>query len=216
MSKQKRVFEFIDQEEDFRELEVEDTLPLQNLLNSDSILAFIDSKGKIVWIWIGKNSTPKMRFTASYMSKDIKMLYAFGHKIISVDEDDETIQFKIFIGLEKEPQQGKQDIGPKYRGTIENEKELELIKREEVLQILEKIELPEGYRRKMVIVKDIIYSYMEKLKHYHGTNVRERDLIPLKKKVEDGTYLMDSYVSRVLISFNKVVLIEILQKVGSI
>jgi len=214
MSKQKRVFEFIDQEEDFRELEVEDALPLRNLLNSDSILAFIDSKGKILWIWIGKNSTPKMRFTASYISKDIKMQYAFGYKIISVDEDDETMQFKIFIGIEKVSQQSRHNIGPKYRGTIENEKELELIKREEILHILEKIELPEGYRRKMIIVNEIIYLYVEKLKDYYGTNVREKDLIPLKKKVEDGTYIMDSYVSRLLISFNKVVLIEILQKIG--
>ena len=41
----------------------------------------------------------------------------------------------------------------------------------------------------------------------------EPQLFPLKEEIEDGAYLAEDYVPRMLFSYNNVVLTELLQKV---
>ncbi|MFW9941747.1 MAG: hypothetical protein ACFFFT_11960, partial [Candidatus Thorarchaeota archaeon] len=72
--------------------------------------------------------------------------------------------------------------------------------------------IPEGYERKMVIVNNKIFGYKEYDRDYLGTIIRERQLFPLKEEVEDGPYLAEDYIPRMLFSFNSVVLTELLLK----
>ena len=87
---------------EFRELDVDEDLPLHKLLDSDSILAFIDPIYKRVWMWIGNNSTINMKVKATQKIFHVRDRYAFGFKISSVDESEENKAFRIFIGLEEE------------------------------------------------------------------------------------------------------------------
>jgi hypothetical protein len=81
------------------------------------------------------------------------------------------------------------------------------------LLLLEKAGTPEGYERKMVIVKNKIFGYREYKRNYLGSIIDEKQLFPLKEEIEDGTYFAEEYVPRMLFSYNNVVLTELLQKV---
>ncbi|MHA1150464.1 MAG: hypothetical protein ACTSR8_19780 [Promethearchaeota archaeon] len=207
------IFSFNDQLGEYEEIEVEEDLPLYDLLDSDFILLFVDPKRYRVWIWQGSNATTRMKFISAKIAPSIRDKYGIAYKITSVDEGNETLAFKIMIGLEKEIDYETEQVGPAYEGTQEDLELLEALSREKILLILEKTEIPEGYERKMVLVKNTIYGYREYDRNYMGSVIRERQLFPLKEEIPDGTYLAENYVPRMLFSFNNVVLTEFLQKV---
>ena len=81
--------------------------------------------------------------------------------------------------------------------------------------LLEKAETPEGYERKMVIVKNQLYGYREYDRNYMGSVIKEKRIFPLQEEVPDGPYFVDNLVPRMLFSFNNVVLTELLKKVDN-
>ena len=206
-----RIFEFNDVKGEFEELDIDPELPLYNLLDSSSILLFIDPKHKRVWIWIGNNSTTKMKFHAVYSSYSIRDRYAFGYKIVSVNEGDEPREFKIMIGLEKEEELVEQKVEPIYKETEEFKELLESFSLEQLLLILEKIDVPEGFQRRLIIMNNEIYLYKE-FDASLGSDVKQKRIFPLKEEVDDGSYLMENYTPRLIFNFNKLLLIELLQK----
>jgi len=211
--KDKRVFEFHEHLGEFQELVVDEDISLQKLLDSDVILLFIDRKRKRVWMWIGGKSSIKMKFMATQNSYRIRDNYAFGYRITSIDDGDESRVFKVFIGLEKQEDHTNEIIGPRYKGTSEDNKILETITEEGILLMLEKTPVPEGYERRLVIVNNEIYLFKTYEKDYIGSIIEEKRLVPLKEKVEDGLYLLEDYTTRLLFSCNKILLIDLLQKI---
>ncbi len=207
------VFQYSDEEQEFQELEVEEGVPLYELLDSDFILLFMDSTRYRVWIWQGSNTTTRMKFISAKIAPNIRDQFGIAYKITAVDEGNETLAFKIMIGLEEEINYEKEQTGPAYEGTNKDLELIEELSREKILLLLEKTGIPEGYERKMVIVKNKIYGYKEYEKNYLGTVIKERKLFPLKEKVSDGIYLAKEYIPRMLFSFNNVVLTELLQKI---
>ncbi|MBY9007289.1 MAG: hypothetical protein KGD63_11080 [Candidatus Lokiarchaeota archaeon] len=206
------VFQFNDEIQDFQELEIEKDVLLFDLLDSDFITLFIDPKRYRVWIWHGNNVTTRMKFVAAKIAPKIRDQYAIAYKITAVDEGDETMAFKIMTGLEKEIDYEHIQEGPSYEGTEKDLQLLDSLSREKILLILEKTGLPEGYERKMVIVKNKIYGYREYKKEYMGSSIMEKQLFPLKEEVDDGNYLAEGYTPRMLMSFNNVILTELLEK----
>lgn len=206
------VFQFNDEIQGFQELEIEKDVQLYDLLDSDFILLFLDSKRYRVWIWHGNNVTTRMKFVAAKMAPKIRDQYAIAYKITAVDEGDETMAFKIMTGLEKEIDYEHIQEGPSYEGTEQDLQLLDSLSRERILLILEKMGLPEGYQRKMVIVKNKIYGYREYKREYMGSSIMEKQLFPIKEDVDDGNYLAEGYTPRMLISFNNVILTELLEK----
>ena len=206
------VFQFNDQLSEFQELEIEEDLALNELLDSDFILLFVDPKRYRVWIWQGNNVTTRMKFVSAKIAPSIRDRYGIAFKITSVDEGNETEAFKTMVGLQKEIDYAEVQTGPAYEGTKEDLELLESLSREKILLLLEKTEIPEGYERKMVIVKNKIYGYREYERDYLGSTIKEKQLFPLKEEVEDGPYLAEKYVPRMLFSFNNVVLTELLEK----
>ncbi|TFF93959.1 MAG: hypothetical protein EU544_05135 [Promethearchaeota archaeon] len=207
------VMQFNDQLGDYEELEIEEDLPLYELLDSDFILLFVDPKRYRVWIWQGANVTTRMKFISAKIAPAIRDKFGIAYKITSVDEGNETLAFKIMVGLEEEIDYEEEQTGPAYEGTDEDLELLAALSREKILLILEKAEVPEGFERKMVIVKNKIYGYKEYERNYMGSVVKEKKLFPLKEEVPDGTYLADKYIPRMLFSFNNVILTELLQKI---
>ncbi len=207
------VFQFNDQLSEFQELEIEEDVQFHELLDSDFILLFVDPKRYRVWIWQGNNVTTRMKFISAKQAPSIRDRHGIAFKITAVDDGNETNVFKAMVGLEEEVDYNEVQSGPAYQETEEDMQLLESLSREKILLILEKMGLPEGYKRKMVIVKNKIYGYKEYERDYLGSTIKEKQLFPLKEKLEDGPYLAENYVPRMLFSYNNVVLTEVLEKV---
>ena len=207
------VFQYNDELNEFEELEIESDLPLHELLIPDLILLFVDPEHYRVWVWHGNNTTTRMKFISAKLAPSIRDRYGIAYKITAVDDGNETMAFKILIGLEEEIDYEEAQTGPAYEGTEEDLELIAALSREKVLLLLEKAGLPEGYERKMVLVKNKLYGYKETDKNYMDSVIKERELFPLKEEVPDGTYLADEYVPRMLFSFNNVVFTEFLQKI---
>jgi hypothetical protein len=210
--KESRIFEYRDIKGEFKEIELEDnSFPLYELRGQDFILLFIDHKRKRVWMWIGLNCSPKMKFKATQASYQIRDRYAFSYRITTVDEGNESIDFKIFIGLKEEEEDIHKEVEPQYIGTVEQDELLEFMSEEQILRILEKAKIPDGYERRMVIVNNEIYLYKE-YPQTLGADIKQKRLFKRKEEVEDGWILLEDYTPRILFSFNNIMIIELLQK----
>ncbi|MFX0029292.1 MAG: hypothetical protein ACFE8B_08790 [Candidatus Hermodarchaeota archaeon] len=206
------VFQYNDHLNEYQELELEEGVGVPDLLDPDHILLCVDPKRYRVWIWHGANTTTRMKFIAAKLAPSIRDRYGIGYKISAVDEANETLGFKILAGIEEEVEYTEVQKGPAYEGTEHDLELLESLSREKILLILEKAGIPEGFERKMVIVNNKIFGYKEYDREYLGSTIREKKLFPLKEEVEDGTYLAEDYIPRMLFSYNNVVLTELLQK----
>jgi len=208
----KIIFQYNDELNEFQELELEEDIELTELLDPDFVLLIVDPTRYRVWIWHGSNTTTRMKFIAAKLAPSIRDRYGIGFKISAVDEGNETLGFKIAAGIAEEPDYVEAQTGPAYK---ETEEDLELIKslsREKILLLLEKAGVPEGYERKIVIVKNKVFGYKEYDRNYLGSVIKEKKLFPLKEEIDDGPYLAEHYIPRMLFSYNNVVLTELLQK----
>lgn len=206
------VFQYNDELNEFQELELAEDIEIHELLDPDFVLLFVDPSRYRVWIWHGSNTTTRMKFIAAKLAPSIRDRYGIGFKISAVDEGNETLGFKVAAGIEKEPEYVEAQTGPAYEGTEQDLALLESLSTEKILLLLEKTGLPEGYERKIVIVNTKAYGYKEYDRNYLGSVIKEKKLFPLKEEIEDGPYLAEDYIARLLFSFNNVVLIELLQK----
>lgn len=206
------VLQYNDQLNEFQELEVEEDIELTDLLDPDFVLLIVDPTRYRVWIWHGSNTTTRMKFIAAKLAPSIRDRYGFGFKISAVDEGNETLGFKVAVGLEEEPDYVEAQTGPAYKETEDDLELIESLSREKILLLLEKAGVPEGYERKMVIVKNKVFGYREYDRNYLGAKISEKKLFPLKEEIDDGPYLAEGYVPRMLFSYSNVVLTELLQK----
>ena len=210
------VFQFNDQLGEFEELEIDEGVPLYELLDPDFVLLLVDHKHFRIWLWHGSNTTTRMKFIAAKIAPNVRDRYGIGYKITAVDEGNEMKGFKITTGLMKESDLIKdQKVGPAYAGTIEDLELLEELSREKIILLLEKAGIPDGYKRKMVLVKNQLYGYKEYERNYMDSIIKEKKIFPLKEEVPDGPYLAEKYFPRMLFSYNKVVLTEFLEKTNT-
>ncbi len=93
------VYQLREELEDFEQIEVKENVPLFELLDSDKILLFVDMyKGK-VWIWEGANTKTRMKFISAQAAPHIRDKHDITFTISSVDDKDETVAFKLLVGL---------------------------------------------------------------------------------------------------------------------
>jgi len=167
MDKEKlTVFQYNDELNEFQELELAEDIQITELLDPDFVLLFVDPTRYRVWIWHGSNTTTRMKFIAAKLAPSIRDRYGIGFKISAVDEGNETLGFKVAAGVEEEPEYLEEQTGPAYEGTERDLELLDSLSREKILLLLEKAGVPEGYERKMVIVKNKIYGYKEYERNY--------------------------------------------------
>ncbi|MEE9378366.1 MAG: hypothetical protein V3V33_10060 [Candidatus Lokiarchaeia archaeon] len=203
-----RIFEFDDVNEEFQEIEkMDEDTPLHELLDSDYILLFIDSRRKRVWVWYGIEATIRSRISAIKNAERIRDIHAFAFRISGINEGFEPLDFRIMVGLEEEKEYTQEQIEPVYVGSDEQDEDLS---HEKILSILKKIDVPEGYERKIIIVNNEIYYYKEFIDI--GSNVKTEKLFSLQEEVEDGSYFMTNFLPRLVFSFNKIEIIELLKK----
>ena len=79
-----------------------------------------------------------MKFISAKIAPNIRDQYGIAYKITAVDEGNETLAFKIMIGLEEEINYEKEQTGPAYEGTNKDLELIEELSREKILLLLEK------------------------------------------------------------------------------
>jgi hypothetical protein len=203
-----RVFEYDEIEEDFVELIIDENVPLHSLLGSDFILLFISPAHKRAYHWIGKNTTPKKRFGAADKVGKVRDREARGYLIRTEDQGEESIGFKVTVGLiEQEEDEKHEEAKPIYDGTQDEE-----LTSEEILRLLEKMPVPEGYEREFVMINNEIFRYKEYPTPSYNADILKKKLFPLKEEIDDGTYTFEDCLPRILFSYNKIKVIELLKK----
>ncbi len=75
-----------------------------------------------------------------------------------------------------------------------------------------KTKLPIEYKRELVVVNEKVFKYNVADKSINGQVIQEEELIELSESVPDGPYLFDKYIPRILFSFNKIALTELLRR----
>lgn len=206
------IFQLNDEEAEFEELEIEEDIKLHEILNSKLILYFVKPAKYQSFIWTGSEASVRMKFIAAKKASSVRDRIGPAIKISTVDDGEETSSFKIMIGLEQEITYDEEQTGPAYEGTAKDEELLKNLTLEKIVLLLEKIGLPEGYQREMIIDGNNIYGYHENYKEYLGEIIKERKLYRLQEKVPDGPYFAKDLVPRMLMSYNRVVLTELLRK----
>ncbi|UCC19685.1 MAG: hypothetical protein JSV62_16560 [Promethearchaeota archaeon] len=93
------VYQFKEELEDFEKLDIEENVPLFELLDSHKILLFVDKNNSKVWIWGGTNTSPRMKFISAQAAPHIRDTHDTTFILTSVDEGEETAAFKILVGL---------------------------------------------------------------------------------------------------------------------
>ncbi|MFX1366485.1 MAG: hypothetical protein ACFFCE_18385 [Promethearchaeota archaeon] len=93
------VYQLNEELDDFEQLELKENVPLFEILDSNKILLFVDSHEGKVWIWEGKKTNARMKFISAQLAPHIRDKYDITYSITSVDEQDETIAFKLLVGL---------------------------------------------------------------------------------------------------------------------
>ncbi len=93
------IYQLIEELEDFEQIEVKENVPLFELLDSNKILLFVDVYNSKVWIWEGKNTNTRMKFMSAQAASHIRDKYDNTFTITSVDDKNETIAFKLLVGL---------------------------------------------------------------------------------------------------------------------
>jgi len=93
------VYELNNQLEEFEELKIEENVPLFELLDSNKILLFVDAHNQKVWEWQGRNTSTRMKFINTQLVPSIRNKHDIAYAITTVDEGEETVAFKIMIGL---------------------------------------------------------------------------------------------------------------------
>jgi hypothetical protein len=107
MEKEKKliiqVFQLNYEKGEFEELELEKGVQLYEILNSKLKLFFISPEIYRSYIWVGSevSTRERMIYIAREKACSIRDRLGGAIKLIALDQNDETLLFKIMIGLEK-------------------------------------------------------------------------------------------------------------------
>jgi len=83
--------------EDFKEISYENDLPPKQFLNHNRILLFVDPEHSRIYIWEGSNVTVRMKFLSAQLASKVRDKYGIDYRITTVDDGDETLDFKQFL-----------------------------------------------------------------------------------------------------------------------
>ncbi len=209
------IYQLNDELAEFEELEIdENEVKLYEILDPSFILLFLDPGNYKAFIWQGSEASTRMKFISAKLASSVRDRHGAAMKIMTADDGNEPMGFKVMVGLEEEIDYEEEQTGPTYTGTAEDMELLSLASRDKIILLLEKVGLPEGYKRSMVIVKNKLYKYHVQEEEYMGKMIEGKQLLPLdeKENVPDGPYLAENYVPRLLFSYNNVIFTELLEK----
>jgi len=72
---------------------IERDVHINEKLDSDKILLFVDPKRYRIWMWHGRNTSTRSKFIAAKQAPSIRDRYGTDFKIVAVDEGNEPSGF---------------------------------------------------------------------------------------------------------------------------
>ena len=97
------VFKLDVESEDFKEISNRGGLQIKKLLNHYRILLLVDHEHSRIYMWEGSEVSTRMKFLSAQLAPKIRDQYGIDYSITTVDDGDETLDFKEFIeNCEKE------------------------------------------------------------------------------------------------------------------
>ena len=175
-----KVYQLNTEKEEYEELNLHG-ISLAELLkkpeSKDMVFALIDWKHLTIWLWYGCNTTAWHKFVGSYKSSSIKTETELNFTR-AVFQYQESSQFKLFVGIVEE------------RDLLE----------EAILNRIESITEPKGYKRDLILAQNKMFKYIES-----EDNTRLREVEP-KQNME---VIMTGYTTRVIYSGSDIDFIEL-------
>ncbi len=209
--KEIRVFQLNDEKAEFEELEIDENVNLDDILDSELVLYFVKPSKFKSFIWAGSEASTRMKFIAAKTAAKVRDSIGPAISINTVDEGDETNAFKVLMGWIEPESEEYEQTGPIYEGKMQDDELLQELPLDKLTAVLEKVGIPEGYRREFVIAGKEIYAYQEYYNQYMGEIIKERRLHRLGERVPDGPYKAADLVPRVVMRFNQVLYTELLK-----
>lgn len=99
LENQDEIFELDDETESPLQIEPKDG-PMYSVLRPNSSFIFVDSGNKQIWIWHGRHTGIRKKILATQIAPDIRDRYGIDYKITTVDDGNEDLVFKVFLGLD--------------------------------------------------------------------------------------------------------------------
>lgn len=72
---------------------IEGDVHINEILDSDKILLFVDHKRYRIWMWYGKNTSTRSKFIAAKQTSSIRDRFGINFKTVVVDEGNEPSEF---------------------------------------------------------------------------------------------------------------------------
>lgn len=104
------IFKLDVESEDFKEISYKGDIPLHEFLNPSRILLFVDPEHSRIYIWEGSNVTVRMKFLSAQLAPKIRDQYGIDYSITTVDDGDETLDFKGFLFIEEDDEKEVNNI----------------------------------------------------------------------------------------------------------
>ena len=156
------IFKYIDDLNVYQQLDFDANDPIRDILDSDSILAFVDQNRKRVWIWHGSNTTTRMKFNAAKLAPSLRDKHGIGFKISAVDQGIETLEFIRMLGIDQQNINAEINRGSSYKETMKDLELLGSLSRENILSLLEEKGFSKAFIKKMV--QDLYWEILEQIK----------------------------------------------------
>ncbi|MFW9785769.1 MAG: hypothetical protein ACFFFB_26025, partial [Candidatus Heimdallarchaeota archaeon] len=78
------IYELNEELGEFEEIEIQENVPLFELLNSNKILLFVDDHEGNLWVWQGENTSTRMKFISGQTAPQIRDKHDISYMIHSI------------------------------------------------------------------------------------------------------------------------------------
>jgi hypothetical protein len=190
---------------DYEEIMLTDDSLFHEMLDSSSIFLFLDPKHYKAYLWQGKNTSTREKFVSANRAGSVTRLFSRTMKIITIEEESEVLDFKILMGIEEPPVEEEINQGPIYSASVKHDEIIQTQTHADLILILKRLEIPEGFKREYILVKEKLYKFVNK----DDEGIESGDkLLSLKELIPDGTFDISEFKPRLVFSRNEVLFTE--------
>ena len=102
------IFKLDVESEDFKEISYKGDF--HKFLNHYRILLFVDPEHSRIYIWEGSDVTTRMKFLSAQLAPKVRDQYGIDYSITTVDDGDETLDFKGFLAHNTPSKDGEKEV----------------------------------------------------------------------------------------------------------
>ena len=170
---------------------------IKDALDSKKVLLILDHDKKTVYIYVGKDTTTRLKFSSARSSRTILQERSLAYRVKTVDEEDLPSWFE---GI----------INKVVRSNIRNEPPpLEILK---ILRKIESNKPSDGYSSNSAVIKSKFFKLQELETKIMGKDHSMEKFEQIRNLPEGFYPLPGEYKARLIVEMGKVVGVEFLKK----